>query len=62
METNEADLDLETTRNAIADDDLHAIYHANQVDDLDSAWRTIESLQDQIDELYKLLIDHICER
>jgi len=48
--------DLELTREAILDPEMHAIQHDNGLDELNAVWHELEALQSQIDALYKILL------
>jgi len=53
------DIDLELTRDAIANDDMHAIQHVNNVDEIDMLWRELEALHVEHDELYRVVFQLI---
>jgi|GEM_PF-1029322 len=55
MQSEDIDLDLELTRDAIANDDMHAIQHVNSVDEIDMLWRELGSLQKEHDDLYRIV-------
>jgi hypothetical protein len=50
------DADIELTREAVADSEMHAIHHVNNLDELSALWHECAALQGQIDELYKILL------
>jgi hypothetical protein len=52
----ESDLDIDITREAVSDPDVHAIHHVNNLDELNALWSECEALQNQIDELYKIIL------
>jgi hypothetical protein len=49
--------DLELTREAILDPEMHAIQHDNNLDELNAVWHELDALQGQIDELYKIILE-----
>lgn len=50
------DTDIDTTREAIADDDMHALHHVNNVDEHSDLWAEIEALQGQLDLIFERLL------
>lgn len=59
MPLETVDLDLELTRDAIANEDMHAIQHVNSVDEIDMLWHEVEALHVEHDELYRVVFQLI---
>jgi hypothetical protein len=52
----DTDTDIETTREAIADDEMHASHHLNNMGEIDTLWHLCDSQQEQLDSLHALVI------
>lgn len=52
----DTDTDIETTREAIADDEMHASHHLNSLGEINALWHLCDSQQEQLDSLHALVI------
>jgi hypothetical protein len=52
----DTDSDIETTREAIADDEMLASYHLSSEEKINARWYLCDSQQEQLDSLHALVI------
>ena len=52
----DTDTDIETTREAIADDEMHASHHLNNLEEINALWHLCDSQQEQLDSIHALVI------
>ncbi len=52
----DTDADIETTREAIADDEMHASHRLNSLEEINALWHPCDSQQEQLDSLLALAI------